>query len=72
MDRKREQNRAFIQRATSPTFEQACESYLSEWTSANNQGKKEYRNLLWNQVLPEFGVKTPVEQLSWDYKHPGG
>ena len=71
-DRKREQNRAFIQRATSPTFEQACESYLSEWTSANNQGKKEYRNLLWNQVLPEFGVKTPVEQLSWDYQHPGG
>jgi len=71
-DRKREQKKALVQKTTSPTFEQACESYLSEWTSANNQGKKEYRNLLWNQVLPEFGAKTPVEQLSWDYKHPGG
>ena len=71
-ERKREQKVALVQKTTSPTFEQACESYLSEWTSANNQGKKEYRNLLWNQVLPEFGATTPVEQLSWDYKHPGG
>ena len=71
-DRKREQKKALVQRTTSPTLEQACESYLSEWTSANNQGKKEYRNLLWNQVMPEFGAKTPVEQLSWDYQHPGG
>jgi len=70
--RKQDQKKALVQKTTSPTFEQACESYLLEWTSANNQGKKEYRNLLWNQVLPEFGAKTPVEQLSWDFKHPGG
>jgi DNA-binding Xre family transcriptional regulator len=53
-DRKREQKKALVQRTTSPTFEQASESYLSEWTSANKQGKKEYRNLLWNQILPEL------------------
>ena len=39
-DRKREQKKALVQRTTSPTFEQAFESYLSEWTSANNQGKR--------------------------------
>ena len=71
-ERKREQKALLIQRTTSPTLEQACESFLSDWTSANERGKREYRNLLWNQVLPEFGPKTPVEQFSWDYRHPGG
>ncbi len=38
--RKRGQKKALVQKTTSPTFEQECESYLSEWTSANNPGKK--------------------------------
>ena len=71
-DRKRDKQKAFIQQTTSPSLEQACESYLSEWTSCSEQGKREYRNLLWNQVLPAFGHKTPVEFLSWDHQHPGG
>ena len=52
--------------------QKACESFLSDWTSANERGKREYRNLLWNQVLSEFGAKTPVEHFSWEYRHPGG
>ena len=71
-ERRREQKRVEVQQSTSPSFEQACEAYLSDWTRANDQGKKEYRNLLWNQVLPVFGAKTPVEEMSWDHKHPGG
>ena len=71
-DRKREQKKALVQQTTSPTLEQACESYLSEWTSCSEQGKREYRNLLWNQVLPVFGHKTPVEHMSWDHRHAGG
>ena len=65
-ERKREQQTLLVQKTTSPTLEQACESFLSDWTSANERGKREYRNLLWNQVLPEFGAKTPVEQFSWE------
>ena len=71
-ERKREQQALLVQKTTSPTLEQACESFLSDWTSANERGKREYRNLLWNQVLPEFGAKTPVEHFSWEYRHPGG
>ena len=71
-ERKREQKALLVQKTTSPTLEQACESFLSDWTSANERGKREYRNLLWNQVLPEFGAKTPVEHFSWEYRHPGG
>ena len=70
--RKKEQQALLVQRTTSPTFEEACESYLTEWTNANDDGKTEYRNLLWNQVLLEFGAKTPIEHLAWDFQHPGG
>jgi len=71
-DRKREQKQVLVQERESPTLEQASESFLSDWTGANAQGKKEYRNLLWNQVIPYFGAKTSVEHLSWDHQHKGG
>lgn len=71
-ERKREQKQSLVQERESPTFEQVCESFLSEWTGANAQGKKEYRNLLWNQVIPHFGTNTPIEHLSWDHKHKDG
>ena len=28
--------------------------------------------LIQNQLIPEFGAKTPVANLSWDHKHPDG
>ena len=71
-DRKREAKDALVEQATLTTFEQACEAYLTSWSGANEKGKKEYRNILWNQVLPEFGAETPIEHLSWDYRHPNG
>ena len=71
-DRKREAKDALVEQATLTTFEQACEAYLTSWSGANDKGKKEYRNILWNQVLPEFGAETPIEHLSWDYRHPNG
>ena len=71
-DRKREQKALLVQRTTSPTLEQACQSYLDEWTSVREEGKPEYRNLIWNQILPQFGAETPIENLSWEHRHPGG
>ena len=70
-ERKRDQQALLVQKTSSPTLEQACESFLSDWTSANEREKREYRNLLLNQVLPEFDAKTPVEHFSWEYRHPG-
>ena len=71
-DRKREAKDALVEQATLTTFEQACEAYLTSWSGANEKGKREYRNILWNQVLPEFGAETHVEHVSWDYRHPNG
>ena len=71
-DRKRELQALLVQKTKSPTLEQACESFLSDWASANERGKREYRNLLWNQSLPEFGEKTPFEHFSWEYRYSAG
>ncbi len=68
---KKEEQQAKVQQSSGPTFEQACESYLSTST-AKERTKKDYRNVLWNQVIPKFGAETPVEHLSWDHKGAGG
>ena len=71
-NRKREAKGALVEQATLTTFEQACEAHLTSWSGVNDKGKREYRNILRNQILPEFGAETPVEHLSWDYRHPNG
>ena len=38
-ERKREQQALLIQKTTSPTLEQACESYLEEWTSVREEAR---------------------------------
>ena len=38
-ERKREQKALLVQKTKSPTLEQACESFLSDWTSANERGR---------------------------------
>ena len=68
---KKEEQQDKVQQSSGPTFEQACESYLSNST-AKERTKQNYRNVLWNQVLPRFGAETPVEHLSWDHKGEGG
>ena len=68
-DLKKEQQ-SKIEKSSGPTFAEACQSYLSNSTS--KASKKEYPNLLNYQVIPRLGGDTPVEQLSWDHKGPGG
>ena len=53
--------KVLVHERESPTLQQVWESFLFDWTGANAQGKKDYQNLLWNQVMPHFGAKTPVD-----------
>ena len=71
-EKKKKDQEALVQKTTSSTLEQASASYLEEWTAVREEGKPEYRNLIWNQILPYFGADTPIEHLSWDYEHPEG
>ena len=67
---KREEQQSKVQQSSGPTFEQACESYLSH--SSSKSSKKEYPNLLRNQLIPRLGADTPVAHLAWDHKGAGG
>ena len=33
---------------------------------------KDYRNMLFNQIIPKFGAGTPIKNLAWDAKQPDG
>ncbi|MDC3009940.1 Arm DNA-binding domain-containing protein [Synechococcus sp. AH-736-G20] len=68
---KKEEQQAKVQQSSGPTFEQACETYLSTSTS-KERTKKDYRNVLWNQVITKYGAETPWEHLSWDNQGTGG
>ena len=67
---KKEEQQDQVQQSSGPTFAEACESYLR--SAKTKASQKEYPNLLNNQVIPRLGADTPVEQLSWDHKGPGG
>ena len=50
------------------TLEDAAEGYLQ--FLKNQKGRREgtlkdYRNMLWNQVLPALGPSTPLKDLNW-------
>ena len=44
----------------------------SDYSAVSEKNKPEYRRLIQNQLIPEFGATTPVAHLEWDYKHPDG
>ena len=67
---KKEEQQDQVQQSSGPTFAEACDSYLR--SAKTKASQKEYPNLLNNQVIPRLGADTPVEQLSWDHKGPGG
>ena len=67
-DRKQEQER----QRNSPTFKEACDAWDRDFSAISEKNKPEYRRLIQNQLLPEFGASTPVVNLSWDHKHPDG
>ena len=67
-DRKQEQER----QRKSPTFREACDAWDRDYSAVSEKNKPEYRRLIQNQLIPEFGATTPVVNLSWDHKHPDG
>jgi len=67
-DRKQEQER----QRKSPTFREACDAWDRDYSAVSEKNKPEYRRLIQNQLLPEFGASNPVVNLSWDHTHPDG
>lgn len=64
-DLKREQKAALISKVDGPTLVEVAEAYPDH--SANRESTKvNYRNMLFNQVLPALGPDTPVKPLSCD------
>ncbi|MCP9926391.1 site-specific integrase [Cyanobium sp. CH-040] len=53
------------------TLEEVAKSYLSE-SKIKDSTRKDYQNMLWNQIIPEFGAETPINCFAWDYKHSSG
>ena len=66
-DRKKKERLQLLNPDGQHTFEDAAEGYLQ---FLKQQGRregtiKEYRNMLWNQVLPVLGPSTPLKDLNW-------
>ena len=61
---KSESKRELIKQATNPSLIKAAEGFLDR--SKNKPSTvKDYRNMLYNQVLPVLGPDTPVNRLEW-------
>ena len=61
---KSESKRELIKQATNPSLIKAAESFL-ERSKNKPTTVKDYRNMLYNQVLPALGSDTPVKRLEW-------
>ena len=66
-DRKKKERLQLLNPDGQHTVEDAAEGYLQ---FLKQQGRKEgtikdYRNMLWNQVLPALGPSTPLKDLNW-------
>ncbi len=64
-DLKREQKAALVPKLEGPTLVEVAEAYLAHSTNREST-KVDYRNMLFNQVLPILGPDTPVKSLTWD------
>ena len=61
---KSESKKELIKQATTPSLIKAAEGFLDR--SKNKPSTvKDYRNMLYNQVLPVLGPDTPVNRLEW-------
>ena len=61
---KSESKKELIKQATTPSLIKAAEGFLDR--SKNKPSTvKDYRNMLFNQVLPVLGPDTPVNRLEW-------
>ena len=61
---KSESKRELIKQATNPPLIKAAEGFL-ERSKNKPSTVKDYRNMLFNQVLPVLGPDTPVNRLEW-------
>ena len=61
---KSESKRELIKQATNPSLIKAAEGFL-ERSKNKPSTVKDYRNMLYNQVLPVIGPDTPVNRLEW-------
>ena len=61
---KSESKRELIKQATNPPLIKAAEGFL-ERSKNKPSTVKDYRNMLYNQVLPVLGPDTPVNRLEW-------
>jgi integrase len=62
---KADAKREFYKQAAVPTLEKVAEDYLRR--SKNRQTTvSDYRNMLFNQVLPVLGHKSPVNRFEWN------
>ena len=61
---KSESKRELIKQATNPSLIKAAEGFL-ERSKNKPSTVKDYRNMLYNQVLPVLGPDTPVNRLEW-------
>ena len=71
-DLKKDLQQEEVRQQTSWTFQEACDAWDSDYSAVSEKNKPEYRRLIQNQLIPEFGATTPVVNLSWDHKHPDG
>lgn len=71
-DLKKDLKKEVERKQSSPTFKEACEAWDRDYSAIAEKHKPEYRRLIQNQLLPEFGASTPVVNLSWDHRHPDG
>ena len=63
---KSESKRELIKQATNPSLIKAAEGFL-ERSKNKPSTVKDYRNMLYNQVLPVLGPDTPVNRLKCSF-----
>ena len=68
---KKEEKRKVVDQQKAPTLERTAKEFL-ERSDLKANTLKDYRNMLFNQVIPKFGGATPIKSLSWDAKQPDG
>ena len=61
---KSESKRELIKQATNPSVLAAAEVFLERSSNKPNT-ISDYRNMIFNHVLPVLGPDTPVNRLEW-------
>ena len=61
---KSEGKRLVGKQADTPSLEKVATEFL-ERSKAKDKTKDDYRNMIWNQVLPVLGANIPVNRFEW-------